>query len=243
MFAHLIDNQEYAKTQLGIYGACYKIGIVMMMFTQAFRYAYEPFVFAKQKNVDNKKAYSDAMKYFYILSVFLFLGVMYFLDVFQYLLRADYRSGLVVVPIVLLCFVFQGIFFNLSFWYKLTDKTEWGAYISLIGCGMTVGGNILFVPHFGYMGAAWVSCVTFFVMMVLSWVIGHKFYPISYDFKSAGIYTLLGIVLYILGMYIPIDSLLLRLSFRTVLLLVFAIIVIKKDLPLRTIPFLNKLSK
>lgn len=243
MFTHLFKDQAFAQTQLGIYGACYKIGIVMMMFTQAFRYAYEPFVFAKQKNVDNKKAYSDAMKYFYILSVFLFLGVTYFLDLFQYLVRSDYRSGLVVVPVVLLCFVFQGIFFNLSFWYKLTDKTEWGAYISLTGCILTVVGNVIFVPLYSYMGAAWVSCITFFVMMVLSWALGRKYYPISYDIKSAVGYTLVGAVLYFIGMNVPISSIVLRLGFRSLLLLVFVFYVIKKDLPLESIPYLNKLSK
>jgi len=243
MFTHLLPDKAYAQTQLGIYGVCYKIGIVMMMFTQAFRYAYEPFVFAKQKNVNSNKAYSDAMKFFFIFSVFIFLGVMFYLDLFQYLVRSDYRSGFNVVPVVLLCFVFQGVYFNLSFWYKLSDRTEWGAYISLIGCVMTVVGNIIFVPLYGYMGSAWVSCITFFAMMIISWALGKKYYPISYDIKSAFSYTVVGAILFGIGMYVPIDSVVLRLGFRTLLLLVFAAYTIRKDLPLQSIPYLNKLVR
>jgi len=240
MFTHLIDNKIFAESQLGIYGACYKIGVVMMMFTQSFRYAYEPFVFAKQKKSDDKKAYSDAMKYFYIFSIFIFLGIMFFLDVIKFAIKDTYHSGLNVVPLVLLSFVFQGIFFNLSFWYKLSDKTKWGAYISLIGCVMTVVGNIIFIPRYSYMGAAWVSAVSFFVMMVISWVLGKKYYPISYEIKSAMKYTLVGLFLYLLGMYVPIEPLALRLGFRLLLLLVFIAYAIKKDASLQSIPYLNK---
>jgi len=241
MFPHLFEDQAYAQAQLGIYGACYKIGVVMMMFTQAFRYAYEPFVFSKQRSSDNNKAYSDAMKFFFIFSVFIFLGIVYYLDLLKYLVSAEYRSGIIVVPIVLLCFVFQGIYFNLSFWYKLSDKTEWGAYISLIGCLMTVLGNIIFVPIFGYMGAAWVSCITFFVMMVLSWVLGKKYYPISYDLKSGARYAVIGIIFYLIGMKIPIESDMLRLGFRTVLLVLFGTYILKKDISVQSIPYLSRL--
>jgi O-antigen/teichoic acid export membrane protein len=243
MFPYLFEDKVYAMQQLGIYGACYKIGIVMMMFTQAFRYAYEPFVFSKQRNSDNKKAYSDAMKYFVIFSVFIFLGIVYYLDVLQYLVSSEYRAGIIVVPVVLLCFVFQGIYFNLSFWYKLTDKTEWGAYISMMGCVLTVVGNLVFVPLYGYMAAAWVSCICFFVMMVISWILGQKYYPISYDLKSALRYMLIGIVFYLIGMNVPIDSTVLRLSFRTVLLLLFCLYVLRTDISVQSIPLLNKIFK
>ena len=243
MFTHLIDNKDFAESQLGIYGACYKIGVVMMMFTQSFRYAYEPFVFAKQKKSDDKKAYSDAMKFFYIFSIFIFLGIMFSLEMIKYIIKDTYHSGLEVVPIVLLSFVFQGIFFNLSFWYKLSDKTKWGAYISLIGCVMTVVGNIIFIPIYSYMGAAWVSAISFFVMMVISWALGQKYYPISYDLKSIAKYTFVGIVLYLVGMYVPIESTALRLAFRSVLLVAFIAYAIRKDISLQSIPILNKFSK
>lgn len=243
VFKYLFDDQQEALKQLGIYGASFRIGVVMMMFTQAFRYAYEPFVFAKQKNVDNQKAYSDAMKYFIIFSVFIFLGVMYYMDILQYLIQRDYRVGLVVVPIVLACFIFQGIYFNLSFWYKLSEKTHWGAIIAIIGSAATIAGNIIFVPIYGYVGSAWVVFVCFFLMMILSWVLGQKYYPINYDLKSAGMYTLLGILFYLAGMFVPIDSMLLRLTYRTILLLLFGAYVVRKDLPLKSISILNKLGK
>jgi len=243
VFKYVYPDKQEAMTQLGIYGACFRIGIVMMMFTQAFRYAYEPFVFAKQKNEDNRKAYSDAMKYYIIFSVFIFLGVMFYLDILQYLIRSDYRVGLVIVPIILACYIFQGIYFNLSFWYKLTDKTSWGAIIALIGSVATIAGNIIFVPIYGYIGSAWVAFICFFMMMIISWVLGQKYYPITYDLKSAGRYTLLCIVLYLAGMYVPIESMLLRMVYRTVLLLLFGAYVVRKDLPLKSIPILNKLVK
>lgn len=242
MFTHLIDDKNFAESQLGIYGACYKIGVVMMMFTQSFRYAYEPFVFAKQKKTDDKKAYSDAMKYFYIFSIFIFLGIMFFLDVIKFAIKDTYHSGLNVVPLVLLSFIFQGVFFNLSFWYKLSDKTKWGAYISLIGCVMTIVGNIIFIPKYSYMGAAWVSAISFFVMMVISWVLGKKYYPISYEIKSGIKYSLVGLLLYLIGMYVPIEPMVLRMGFRLFLLLIFIAYTIKTDAPLQMIPYLNKLT-
>lgn len=135
LFPFLFDDKEYANEQLGIYGACFKIAVVMVMFTQAFRYAYEPFIFAKNKSDDNKKAYSEAMKYFIIFALFIFLGVMFYIDILKYFVGPAYYPGLRVVPIVMLGELFFGIYFNLSLWYKLIDQTRWGAYFSTIGCG------------------------------------------------------------------------------------------------------------
>ena len=126
LFPFLFDDKEYANEQLGIYGACFKIAVVMVMFTQAFRYAYEPFIFAKNKSDDNKKAYSEAMKYFIIFALFIFLGVMFYIDILKYFVGPAYYPGLRVVPIVMLGELFFGIYFNLSLWYKLIDQTRWG---------------------------------------------------------------------------------------------------------------------
>ncbi|MDD2559255.1 MAG: polysaccharide biosynthesis C-terminal domain-containing protein [Bacteroidales bacterium] len=232
IFKHLFEDQEYARAQLGIYGACYKIAVVMMMFTQAFRYAYEPYIFAKHRDGDNRQAYAEAMKYYIIFAFLVFLGVMFYLDIFKYIISTDYHEGLMVVPIVLMCYLFQGVFFNLSLWYKLTDRTRWGAYISMFGALITILGNILFVPRYGYVAAAWVSFVCFLLMMLISWWLGQKYYPIHYDLKSAGAYLLLTLGLYALGMLLPIGPLWLKLLFRTVLLLIFLLILIKKELPL-----------
>lgn len=232
IFKHLFDDQALAQSQLGIYGACYKIAIIMMMFTQAFRYAYEPFIFAKNKGEDKKTSYVEAMKYYIIFAWFIFLGVMFYIDILKYIISPEYHEGLVVVPIVLICYLFQGVYFNLSLWYKLTDKTQWGAYISLIGCALTIIGNIIFVPRYGYVAAAWTSLACFLLMTLISWWLGQKYYPIKYDIKSAVFYSALSIFLFILGMNLPIDALLWKLVARTLILGFFLVVVMSKDLPL-----------
>lgn len=143
LFPLLFDDKTEAYRQLGIYGACFKVAVVMVMFIQAFRYAYEPFIFAKNKSEGNTKAYAEAMKYFIIFSLFIFLGVMFYIDIIKYFVGSRYYDGLQVVPIVMLGEFFFGIYFNLSFWYKLIDQTQWGAYFSIIGCASTVAIIIL----------------------------------------------------------------------------------------------------
>lgn len=232
IFKYLFADREMAQSQLGIYGACYKIAIIMMMFTQAFRYAYEPYVFAKNRSEDNKKAYSEAMKYYIIFGLFIFLAVMFYIDIIKYIISSKYHEGLAVVPIILICYLFQGIFFNLSLWYKLTDKTQWGAYITIFGCVLTVLGNVIFVPKYGYVAAAWTSFVCYLLMMLVSWALGQKFYPIKYEMKSALFYTCLTAVIYFVGMNLPIANQWLDWGAKTVLLLVYLGIVMKKDVPL-----------
>ena len=240
----MFDDKEYATTQLGIYGACFKVAVVMVMFIQAFRYAYEPFIFAKNKSEgDNTKAYSEAMKYFIIFSLIIFLGVMYYLDILKYFVAAEYYPGLRVVPIVMLGELFFGIYFNLSFWYKLIDQTQWGAYFSTVGCIVTVLMIVLLAPSFGYMACAWASFASNLLMMVLSYVIGQKKFPIQYDLKSAMVYSVLAAVFYVAGILPQIDSEILRLGYRTLLLLVFLVIVIKRDLPLSELPYIGRRFK
>ena len=212
----------------------------MVMFIQAFRYAYEPFIFAKNKNEGNTKAYAEAMKYFIIFSLLIFLGVMFYIDIIKYFVGSRYYDGLQVVPIVMMGEFFFGIYFNLSFWYKLIDQTQWGAYFSLIGCAATVLIIVLFAPHYGYMACAWASFSCNLLIMLLSYFIGQKKYPIQYDLKSAGTYFSLAAVCYIAGMYVPIDSEILRLAYRTAILLLFLIFIIKKDLPLSELPYVGR---
>ena len=208
LFPFLFEDKDYAATQLGIYGACFKVAVVMVMFIQAFRYAYEPFIFAKNKDDDNTKAYSEAMKYFIIFSLIIFLGVMYYL--------------------------------NLSFWYKLIDQTQWGAYFSTIGCVVTVLMIVLLAPVYGYMACAWASFASNLLMMILSYAIGQKKFPIQYDIRSAVIYGILAVLFYAAGMLPRIDSEILRLGYRTVLLLIFLAIIIRRDLPLSELPYIGK---
>ena len=243
IYPFLFEDRQEGLVQLGIYAATSKIAMVMAMFTQAFRYAYEPFVFGKDREGDNRKMYAAAMKYFLIFSLLAFLAVMFYLDLLRYLVAKGYWEGLGVVAIVMLAEICKGIYFNLSFWYKLTDKTYWGAYFSVIGCVIIVVLNILFVPVYGYLASAWACGAGYAVILLLSYWIGQKEYPIRYDLKSLGLYVLLAAVLYVIGEQVPIPNLVLRLAFRTVLLLLFIAYIIKKDLPLSQIPVINRFIK
>lgn len=243
IYPFLFDDRQEGLVQLGIYSATSKVAMVMAMFTQAFRYAYEPFVFGKNKEADNRKMYASAMKYFFIFSLLAFLAVMCYMDILRYMVARDYWEGLNVVAIVMLAEILKGIYFNLSFWYKLTDETRWGAYFSLIGCGILLCLNIWLVPLYGYVASAWASVAGYGVITLLSYVIGQKKYPVHYPLCDMVRYLLLAGVLFFLAYYIVIDNVVLRLSFRSVLLLVFVAYILKKDLPLRSIPVLNRLIK
>ena len=194
LFPFFYDGAD-AQAQLGIYGACFKVAMVMMMFTQAFRYAYEPFVFAKHKDRESVEAYADAMKYYIIFSYMILLGMIFYLDLLKFIIAPSYWEGLKIVPIVLWTYIFQGVYFNLSFWYKLTDKTQWGAYFSLIGVVITFGLQAIFVPRIGYVASAASSTVCYLVIMLLSYFIGRKHLEIPYDLRRIGIYTLLTVTL------------------------------------------------
>ena len=243
IYPFLFEDRQEGLVQLGIYAATSKIAMVMAMFTQAFRYAYEPFVFGKNREGDNRKMYAAAMKYFLIFSLLAFLAVMFYLDLLRYLVARGYWEGLGVVAVVMLAEICKGIYFNLSFWYKLTDETRWGAYFSLIGCAIIVMMNIVFVPVYGYIASAWASVAGYGVIMLLSYWMGQKKYPIQYDLKSLGLYILLAAVLYVIGEQVPISDLVLRLAFRTVLLLLFVAYIVKKDLPLSQLPVINRFIK
>ena len=190
LFPYLYAGAD-AQAQLGIYGACFKVAMVMMMFTQAFRYAYEPFVFAKHKDRQSVEAYADAMKYYIIFSFLILLGVVVYLDIFKYIIGSMYWEGLRIVPVVLWTYVFQGVYFNLSFWYKLTDQTKWGAYFSLIGLVITLVLQIVGVPRIGYWASCGSSLVCYLVIMLLSYFVGRKHLAVPYDLKRIGAYTLI----------------------------------------------------
>lgn len=244
IYPYLFDNRELALDQLGIYSACSRLAIIMLMFTQAFRFAYEPFIFAQNKGKDNTKAYTDVMKYFIIFSLVIFLAVMFYLDIIKYFIRSDkYYAGLNVVPIIMLGYIFFGIYFNLSFWYKMIDKTYYGAIFSIIGCVIIIVLNVIFVPIYGYIASAWASLICNAVMMAISYYFERKYRPIPYDLKAIGFYFGLAIALYLLGCYINIENQILRLSYRTLLLAIFVAIIVKNDIPLSEIPVINKYFK
>ena len=243
IFPFVYPDEAEATIQLGIYGAASKIAMIMAMFTQAFRFAYEPFVFGKSKEKDSREMYAQAMKFFIIFTLLAFLAVMFYLDILRHVIGRDYWDGLRVVPIVMAAEIFMGIYFNLSFWYKLIDETRWGAYFSLTGCIILILMNIFLVPKYGYIACAWAGFTGYGVAMLLSYFVGQKKYPIQYDLKAIGMYVLLAAVLYVAAEYVSIDNIYLRMACRTVLLLLFIAYVVKRDLPLNQIPILNKLLK
>ncbi|SHE52242.1 lipopolysaccharide biosynthesis protein [Dysgonomonas macrotermitis] len=243
VYPHIFESPDEAYSQLGIYNACLKITVVITMFTQAFRYAYEPFVFAKNNDNKDTRPYAEAMKYFIIFALFVFLGVMFFMDILKYIVSKNYMVGLSIVPIAMMGEIFFGIYFNLSVWYKLIDKTQYGATFSVLGCVITVLINIIFVPVFGFIASAWATFVCNLIIMSISYFYGQKYFPIRYDLKTIALYFLLAGVLYTLGVYVPIENEVLRLSYRTLLLGVFFLVLVKRDLPVSEIPYINKFFK
>ncbi|MDR0988517.1 MAG: lipopolysaccharide biosynthesis protein [Prevotellaceae bacterium] len=229
-------SEQEGLTQLGIYGAAVKIAMIMAMFTQAFRFAYEPFVFGKSRDKDNREMYAKAMKYFILCALLAFLAVMFYLDLLKYLIGKDYWEGLRVVPIVMAAEIFMGIYFNLSFWYKLIDQTRWGAYFSLAGCTVLVVLNVVLIPHYGYMACAWAGFAGYGVAMLLSYAVGQRRYPIGYDLRSIGFYTLVAALLYVAGTGVTVESLVGRMAYRTLLLLLFAGLVYWRDLRKNSLP-------
>ena len=243
IFPFVYPDEAEATIQLGIYGAASKIAMIMAMFTQAFRFAYEPFVFGKSKEKDSREMYAQAMKFFIIFTLLAFLAVMFYLDILRHIIGRDYWDGLRVVPIVMAAEIFMGIYFNLSFWYKLIDETRWGAYFSLTGCTILILMNVFLIPKYGYIACAWAGFTGYGVAMLLSYFVGQKKYPIQYDLKAIGMYVLLAAVLYLAAEYVPIDNIYLRMVYRTVLLILFIAYVVKRDLPLNQIPILNRIIR
>ncbi len=242
LFPYLYTGAD-AQAQLGIYGACFKVAMVMMMFTQAFRYAYEPFVFAKHKDRQSVEAYADAMKYYIIFSYLILLGVIFYLDIFRYIVSSAYWEGLKIVPVVLWTYVFQGIYFNLSFWYKLTDETKWGAWFSLIGLAITLVLQVVGVPLIGYWASCGSSLVCYFVIMLLSYFIGQKKAPIPYDLKCIGSYTLLTFgllaVYYYIRHYFELNMWVLM-AIGTCFIAVYILKMTRRDFPLSGLPVVGK---
>lgn len=193
----LPHDLETNLAQLGIYSACYKLSILMSLFIQAFRYAGEPFFFAYARREDARQTYAEVLKYFVILCVFIFLLVTLYLDLFQYLIGAPYRAGLHVVPVLLLANLMLGIYVNLSIWYKLSDRTLLGSAVALAGSAITVPLLWWWVPAFGYQGAAWAHLACYGGMVLISWGLGRRYYPVPYEWGRLAGYILLGLAIFL----------------------------------------------
>lgn len=239
MLRQLIPDANEAMVQLGIYGACYKLSILMTLFIQAFRYAAEPFFFNQFGKDDAKETYARVTKYFCITCAIVFLGVMLYIDLFKHFIGEPYRVGLSVVPILLLANMCLGIFFNLSMWYKMTGKTKYGLFFTLFGALITVALNVLLVPSMGYMGAAWATLGCYASMMVASYLIGQRNYPVPYE-----TIRIVGYIMLAIGVYLFSDFLmdwlepntLIKLLVNTILFIGFLFAMGKWERP----PVVNK---
>ena len=241
LFPLVYPDRAQADVELGVYGACVKIAMIMAMITQAFRFAYEPIVFARSKERDTEEYYAAAMKYFLIFTLLAFLCVVGYMPILQYVLGAEYREGLRVVPIVMAAEIMMGVYFNLSFWYKLIDRTIYGAWFSLAGVIVLVAINVLFIPHYGYMACAWGGFAGYGTSMLLSYVVGQRVNPVRYPLGSIGIYVLITAVFFVIMTYLPSAwPTWIQLSVNTLLVLLFVMHLVHYDLPLGTLPFIGK---
>ncbi|MBQ3752800.1 MAG: lipopolysaccharide biosynthesis protein [Prevotella sp.] len=242
LFPLVYPDEAEANVQLGVYGGCVKIAMIMAMITQAFRFAYEPIVFAKNKDADKTEYYASAMKYFLIFTLLAFLCVVGWMPLLQYIIGEDYREGLGVVPIVMVAEIMMGVYFNLSFWYKLIDKTIYGAWFSLAGCAVLFLVNILFIPEYGYWACAWGGVAGYGTAMVLSYIVGQQKNPIPYPMKDISVYVLAAAcafcVMYFTGSRLPEWG---ALAVNTVLIVAFLAVIVKRDLPLSSLPVVGKI--
>ncbi|MGR8929141.1 MAG: polysaccharide biosynthesis protein [Gammaproteobacteria bacterium] len=224
---------------LGIYGACYKLSILMSLFVQAFRYAGEPFFFSYARRADAKKTYALVMQYFVIAGIFIFLLVTLFIDFFKYFIGAEFRAGLDVVPILLLANLCLGIYVNLSVWYKLSDRTGLGAWVSLAGAGITVALNIWWIPLWGYVGSAWATLACYGFMVVTSWLLGKHYYPVPYPLAKIFGYFSIGLGLFLDQRYLVVHLKLNTWFCASLALLAYLVIVFMFDIK----PLLNKKNR
>ncbi len=224
--------EEIGKTELGIYGACYKIAILMTIFIQAFKYAAEPFFFNQAKDKNAKVLNAAVMKYFVIFCSFLFLGTMMNLDIIKKVISEQYRVGLGVAPILLLANLFLGVYFNLSIWYKLTGQTKFGAVITIIGAIITLTINFMFVSKFSYMASAWATIASYGTMMVISYFLGQKYYPIKYNIRAIGLFFFMALGFYFLSLlWSDMELKIVKLILNNLLVLLFVFLFYKLEFP------------
>ena len=202
LLKHLIPVEQGPMEQLGIYGANFKLAVLMTLFVQMFKYAAEPFFFSKSKEKEAKRLYADILSLFVAAGLFIFVLVNVYIDYFILFIGRDFREGMNIVPVVLMANLVMGIFFNLSIWYKLTNKTLIGARLVIIGAALTILINVLFIPRYGYVASAWAHLICYSTMTILSYIWSRKHYKIDYNIGKIVLYILLGTGLYALDKYV-----------------------------------------
>ncbi len=224
----LIGGEEGLAT-VGLYGAGYKVGVLMSLFIQMYRFAAEPFFFEKAGTKDARETYAVTMKYFVITGLILFLMINLYTEAVQVLIGPLFRESLVVVPIVSMGYLLYGIFINQSIWYKVDDKTIYGAWITIAGAVVTVAVNLIFVPWYGYMASAWAHIACYLTMVVISYLVGQKIYPIGYETGRILSYILLAVVLLLLARVTAVENKIVNITVDTLLLFSFFAVAEKRD--------------
>ena len=226
----LIVDKSEAQIAQGVYGACYKIAILMTIFIQAFRFAAEPFFFNKAKEKDSTKSYALVMKYFIIFCLFLFLATTLNLDWIKLFIGPNFRNGLNVVPILLMANLCLGVVYNLAIWYKLNGQTKYGAIIAIVGAIITIIVNVIFVPHYSYVASAWATLAAYSGMMVLSYVLGQKYFPIKYNIKAIMVYTVIALGFYFISLtYGEMENIVLKVILNNLFVAFFVFILYKLE--------------
>lgn len=225
-----VSTLHAAESEVGIYSACYKLAMLITILLQAYRYAAEPFFFNQMKNQDRNVIYVKVMNLFVATVCLVFLFVSLNIDLFKHFIQNEsYWDGLKVVPILLLANVFLGIYYNQSIWYKLSGKTQYGAYIALFGATLTIVMNILFIPKYGYMASAWATFIVYGLQMLLSYFLGQRHYPIPYNLKKFVLYLGLAFVLYFLGSFIQLERYFIQFILQNTLIFVYLLFVWKME--------------
>jgi O-antigen/teichoic acid export membrane protein len=225
----LPGSVEYADEQRGIYSACYKLSILITLFIQAFRMGAEPFFFKQAEGENPQRVYARVTKFFVITVAIMFLVVTLFLPVWKYFIDPKYWEGLKVVPVLLLANMSLGIYYNLSIWYKVTNKTMVGAWITLIGTAITFAVNYFFIPKYSYVASAWATFLCYFSMMVISFLWGQKEYHIPYAWKKLLAYIIIALILFFIHHAISglFTSTILTLALGLVFILAFSLFIAK----------------
>ncbi|MBC7651629.1 MAG: oligosaccharide flippase family protein, partial [Deinococcales bacterium] len=242
----LPGTEEAVKAQIGIYNGCYKLSLLITLFIFAFRMGAEPFFFKEAEGINPQRTYARVMKFFVIIISFIFLVVSLYLPIWKYFLGPGYRVGLPVVPILLLANMFLGIYYNLSVWYKLSNRTIAGTYITLIGVVITCGINYLFIPTYGYIASAWATFFCYGTMMVISFIWGQKEYLIPYAWKKLVAYMVIVVTLFFIhkGLTLWWHNLAFNLAMATLLLCLYAcFIVLVEKKELQKLPIMGKFLK
>ena len=229
LLKHRLHEDALPMEQLGVYGANIKIAVLMTLFIQMFRYAAEPFFFNNAKEKDSRETIAEVMKYFIIFCLFIFLGITCYIDVIKHFIDSDYWEGLGVVPVMLLAYMCLGFYFNLSIWFKLNNQTKYGLMIASIGALISIAGNWLLIPVWGYHASAWMHLVCYAIMIIITWYLGKRHYPIPYPLKRIALYVVIALVLYTIAYLSKTENITLNLIKNTILFAVFAFYVHRNE--------------